>query len=143
MKAFKNIMLPALISSIVITTVILMIWTFAIPVVIFMKPVGDVVYYGSSVIGEFTGFKLRDCSPILGSERGLMKVDGIWFEDIPFEFVNDKSPGSSKPPLMRSYFGWWEWSANQKPTHVMMQIDHLCDYRQITSTYGPFSVINE
>ena len=140
MKAFKNVAIPALVVSLPTSTIVLLVWTFVIPVVIFMKPVGDVIHSGSSVIGEFVGFKLRDCSPILGSERGLMKIDNIWFEDIPFEFVDDQSPGSSKPPLMRSYFGWWKWSAVEKPTHVMMQIDHLCNHREVTSTFGPFEV---
>ena len=143
MKSFQKVAVPALVASVPITATILIVWTFAIPVVVFMKPVGDVIYSGSSVIGEFIGFKLRDCSPILGSERGLMKIDNVWFEDIPFEFVDDQSPGSSKPSLMRSYFGWWQWSAEKEPTHVMMQINHLCNHREITSTFGPFKVITQ
>ena len=143
MIAFKNTAIPAKVVSLPLSAIIVAVWTFAIPVVVLMKPVGDVVYSGSSVIGEFVGYKLRNCSPILGSERGLIKVNGTWFEDIPFEFVDDQSPGSSKPPLMRSYFGWWQWSTDQEPTHVMMQIDHLCGSRQTVSTFGPYEVTNE
>ena len=142
MKTLKKITIPAIIASVPITGIILGIWMFAVPVVIFMKPVGDVVHAGSSVIGEFIGFKLRNCSPILGSERGLMKINGIWYEDIPFEFVDDQSPGSSKPPRMRSYFGWWEWETESQPTQVMMQINHLCGSNKFTSNFGPFDVIN-
>lgn len=142
MKAFRKVAVPALVASLFISTTITGIWMFTVPVMIFMKPVGDVVHAGSSVIGEFIGFKLRDCSPILGSERGFMKINGVWYEDIPFEFVDDQSPGSSKPPRIRSYFGWWEWKTEGQPTQVMMQIDHLCGSNQFTSNFGPFDVIN-
>ena len=143
MKAFRKVAVPALVTSLLISTAITGIWTFTVPVVIFMKPVDVVVHTGSHVIGEFIGFKLRDCSPILGSERGLIKINGVWYEDIPFEFVDDQSPGSSKPPRMRSHFGWWEWKTEAQPTQAMMQIDHLCGSNQFTSNFGPLDVINQ
>lgn len=143
MTVFKNTATLAMAASLPLSAIIVVIWTFVVPVVMLMKPVGDVVYSGSSVVGEFVGYKLRNCSPIIGSERGLIKVDGIWFEDMPFEFIDNQSPVSSKSHLIRSYFGWWQWSTDQEPTHVMMQIDHLCGSRQITSTYGPYKTVIE
>lgn len=116
------------------------VWYVLTPVVIAMAPKAPLTYDAPYVSGEFTGYKVRSCPPVAGSERGFVEVDGVWFDDVPFKFVDDPSPGSSKPSRVWSNFGRWEWSHKERPDAVLMEIDHTCNGQVRTSSYGPYEV---
>lgn len=142
MTTLAKAMLYAVITAVAVSISVTLVWRYLTPVVVLMSPIEPLVQTSNnSIMGEFTGFKLKGCPPVSGSERGFMKLHGVWYEDVPFEFLGDISPGSSKPRWKFSYFGWWRWEPNSVPTEVMMQLDHICGDHKQTTTIGPFPVM--
>lgn len=91
------------------------------------------------VTARITGTKLRNCQPIVNSESGYMQIDGPPWYEIRFRFLDDISPGSSKP-VGDNDFGLWSWLDNGAATTLVMTISHICDGKLVLSTFGPFEV---
>jgi hypothetical protein len=95
----------------------------------------------SSITADVVGFKIRDCDVVPGSSVGWVK-GSEWYE-VPFEFVDDDTPDSSKPATSaKQSFGLWRWVTRPVDGKlVKMTIQHKCDGVVRTTTAGPFGYV--
>jgi hypothetical protein len=92
----------------------------------------------SSITAEVVGFKVRDCAVVKGSAVGWVK--GSEWHEVPFRFVDDDTPDSSKPATFeKQSFGLWRWKTRPIDGKlVKMTIQHECNGIVRTTTAGPF-----
>lgn len=114
------------------------IFTSFVPVTVFMKA-ERWESTRSNITAEVIGYKIRDCLVVRGSYVGWVYSGNVWRE-IPFEFVNDETPNSSKPSTMdRQSFGLWQWGTQPRDGKlVKMTMQHNCNGSIQTTSIGPF-----
>lgn len=111
-----------------------------LPVTVFMK-VTQWDRNKTTIRGEIEGYKVRDCAVVKNSFVGWAFISDKWHE-VPFTFVNDVSPNSSKPRgfFEKQSFGFWQWStAPRYGKKIKMTMQHQCDGTIRTTEIGPFT----
>lgn len=124
------------------------------PVVIGERAVMTNVEPGS-VSMRIAAYKIRDCRYVPDSQLGYVKIKGsaLWYES-DFEFVNDRSPNSSRPGrLSEQDFGVWRWRVvGEGPapeiTETFATVNHDCssvlegapDANRKLTKLGPFEI---
>lgn len=111
---------------------------FPSPVVENMQAV-TVKREGGRIVALVVGDKMRDCEVIKDSWSGYISTDANSWEEVRFEFLRDKAPGSSKP-VGRNSFGYWAWEDVGDVKQVMTTIRHVCKRIPVLTTIGPFDV---
>lgn len=121
----------------VFASVLALGWTYRAPVVVFMTA-QNVAFEAGSVTAEVFGRKLRNCEVVKGSVIGWYERGGVWFEIEDFEFLQDRTPDSTRPTGRQS-FGVWRWGGiHPDATAVRMTMEHLCGDTLRVTTNGPF-----
>lgn len=111
---------------------------FVSGVVIGMHPIQESWCRGEGYVqARFKGYKLKDWWPVAGSFGGQIRL-GERTPDVPFSFVNDPTPGSSKPIGWQG-FGIWRWEHGQ-PEAVRMTMRHTNGTDEVLSSFGFFDV---
>lgn len=88
------------------------------------------------------GVKGRDCELIEKSWAGLVRPHlgrDEWHE-VPFVFLDDPTPGNSRPPGHHS-FGVWGWKTTTSDRFIVT-IAHICDGEKVTTVMGPFNAFH-
>lgn len=93
---------------------------------------------------HITGVKVRQCRFIKGSERGFVRVDGVWTDqNVGFDFIiPPKSRYGASRPVGVGDFGIWEWRFEdmKRVEAVRSAVDHDCNGVTIVTPQGPFKV---
>lgn len=119
--------------------VFLLLWELLAPVVGFMR-LDNVTRINGVVEGEVRGYKLKNCAVIGGTVVGWYKVNGEWVDGAPFEFVDDATPDSSRPPGRQS-FDVWRWSdIPDAATDVRITLTHSCRFGLQVTTVGEWGI---
>lgn len=95
-------------------------------------------YQDGWIQSRVVGKKGRDCQFVKGSEAGLALQDGLWVE-VPFAFLGDVSPGSSRP-IGENDFGVWAWQVPEDTKSLLVTVRHECDGNIVSTSLGPFDV---
>ena len=97
MNKFKYHVISAFFGSLLCIIFVNIVVSF-IPITLFMS-VQNWKGTRSYITAEVTGYKIRDCQVVRDSYVGWVYSGETWYE-IPFEFVDDDSPNSSKPSFI-------------------------------------------
>lgn len=107
-------------------------------VVVAMGPRADSWCKGPGYVqAHFDGYKMRDWWPVAGSFGGQVDT-GHEIIDVPFQFVADPTPASSKPTGWQS-FGIWRWY-DVAPEAVRLTMRHTNGDHETISAYGFYTV---
>lgn len=128
--------------GLIIAALFIGIFNMTVPVAFGMTGYNE-RFDGDKLLVDVWGFKLKDCDPYPGSYEGLAR-DGDALRPVPFEFIDDKTPDSSKPVSWfgMQYFGTWAWDVAAYPETpaVQMNMAHVCGDRVVDTVLGPFPV---
>jgi hypothetical protein len=111
--------------------------TRVFPVVSSMH-VQDIQRFDDHVLIDVYGEKLRDCDPV--SFEGYSSQAGVLMKSA-LSFVDDVSPGSSRPKGLQA-FGTWEFELDDQPnaTSVIAVIEHDCGFWNVRTVLGPWGI---
>jgi hypothetical protein len=137
MNKFKHHVISAFFGSLLCIIFVNVVVSF-IPIT-FLMSVNEWKSTRSHITAEVMGYKVRDCQVVKGSFVGWVYSGEAWRE-IPFEFVNDSSPNSSKPATFdKQSFGSWRWHTQPRDgKSVKMTMQHSCNGAIQTTSIGPF-----
>lgn len=92
--------------------------------VVYFPRASDWVFGDTHVSAHVSGFKTRNCRPV--HEGGRARIDGRMV-DVRFTFLDDPTPGSSKPLGWQSFGVWdWEHPEGALPERVYLDMEHVC-----------------
>lgn len=89
-------------------------------------------------IANIVATKIADCKFLANETSGWRFNNGLWHET-KFEFLDDPSPGSTRPIGTQS-FGLWKYEIKPGDTQVRTTVCHLCSTKRICTTIGPFMI---
>lgn len=126
---------------------ILMIYTYyaTVPVVAFMRAENWSISE-EAISADVSGYKVRDCTFINGSEVGYLTKSGV-ITQVPFHFEKDSKESKPSSHKFRIAFDRWVWDdqpdEEDYDVTVMATVKHDCDGDIVQTTVGPFKIPQE